>query len=81
MQRASVPVLEGVVVLFDSRVDWVGCADLKFESLNFSIDVVVVSIGGGWFVKKVEEYRHEDERSDKRIEHRHIKSQGKILSL
>ena len=40
-----------------------GCADLKFESLNFSINVVVASIGGGGFVEKVEEDGDEDESS------------------
>ena len=40
-----------------------GCADLKFKSLNFSVDVVVALIGGSGFVEKVEEDGDEDESS------------------
>jgi hypothetical protein len=64
--------LVGVVVLFDSRVNWVGCVDLKFESLDFSINAVSASIGGSWFVEKVEKDGDEDESSCEQIEHRRV---------
>ena len=66
---ADVPVLVGVVVLFDPIVDWVRSADLKFEGLDFSVDVVVVSIRGGRLVEQVEECGDKDEGSGKRIKH------------
>jgi hypothetical protein len=50
----------------------VGCANLKFESLNFSVDVVIASIRSGWFVEKVEEHRDEDEDGGEGIEHRQV---------
>ena len=68
----GVPVLVGVVVLFDSRVVGVWGADLKFQSLNFSVNVVVASVGGGWFVEKVKEYGDEDDSSGEGIKHRRV---------
>jgi hypothetical protein len=49
-----------------------GCADLKFKGLNFSVNIVDALIGCGGFVEKVKEDRDEDESSDKRVEHRQV---------
>ena len=58
---------------------WVG--DLKFKGLNFSVDVIDASIGGSWFVEKIEEYGDENKSSDEGIKHKCVGSQGKVLSL
>ena len=68
----DVPVLIRIVILFDSRVNWMGCVDLKFKSLSFSVNVVVASVGGGRLVEKVEEDSDEDEGSSKGIEHERV---------
>jgi hypothetical protein len=47
----------------------VWCGDLKFESLNFSVDVVVASIGGDRFVKQVKEDGDKDQSRSKDIVH------------
>jgi membrane protein implicated in regulation of membrane protease activity len=65
----GVPVLIRVVALFNSGGDWVRCADLKFESLNFSVNVVLSAVRSGRFVKQVEEDNDEDDGSNKGIEH------------
>jgi hypothetical protein len=72
MCGVDVPVLIGVFVLFNLGVDWVWCADLKFESLNFSIDVVLASIRGGRFVYEIEKDDDKDEGRGKRIEHERV---------
>jgi hypothetical protein len=63
-------VEKGVIVLFDSCVDRVGCADLEFESLDLSVDVVLAMVRGGRFVDEVEKDKNDDEGRGEGIKHR-----------
>jgi hypothetical protein len=60
----------------------VGRADLDFEGLNLSVDVVDASVRGSWFVEEIEKDDDNDESRGERIEHRRgLKLQGKLQSL
>jgi hypothetical protein len=45
-------------------------ADLEFEGLDLCIDVILVTVRGGWLVDEIEKDGDDDESRSKRIKHR-----------